>query len=92
MTITSLSASPGPLHLLLEPVIRTDLDRIDIRSHQSVLEIGATTGEITARLAQLVGCYGSVNAVDHDTSQLTVRTGPGLLPADVRPAPHQRGT
>ncbi|WBB48496.1 class I SAM-dependent methyltransferase [Verrucosispora sp. WMMA2044] len=71
MTITSLSANPGPVHLLLDPVIRTDLDRIDIRSHQSVLEIGASPGEITARLAQLVGRYGSVTAVDHDTSHLT---------------------
>ncbi|MEG3635223.1 class I SAM-dependent methyltransferase [Micromonospora palythoicola] len=71
MTITSLSASPGPVHLLLDPVIRTDLDRIDIRSHQSVLEIGSSPGEITARLAQLVGRFGSVTAVDHDTSRLT---------------------
>ncbi|MFG3702291.1 class I SAM-dependent methyltransferase [Micromonospora sp. NPDC047620] len=70
MTIT-LPAHPGPIHQLLNPSIHTDLDRLDIRTNQRVLEIGAGTGEITARLAQLVGRYGSVTAVDADTSQLT---------------------
>ncbi|MEU9505378.1 class I SAM-dependent methyltransferase [Micromonospora sp. NPDC048170] len=70
MTAT-LPAHPGPIHQLLNPSIHNVLDRLDIRTDQRVLEIGAGAGEITARLAQLVGRYGSVTAVDTDTSHLT---------------------
>ncbi|MFJ6199616.1 class I SAM-dependent methyltransferase [Micromonospora sp. NPDC092111] len=47
------------------------LDRLEITTNQRVLEIGAGAGDITARLAQLVGWYGSVTVVDADTSHLT---------------------
>ncbi|MEU7171571.1 MULTISPECIES: class I SAM-dependent methyltransferase [Micromonospora] len=68
---TTLPARSGPIHQLLNPSIHNILDRIDIRTNQRVLEIGAGTGEITDRLAQLVGRYGSVTAVDADTNHLT---------------------
>ena len=67
---TTLPARSGPIHQLLNPSIHTVVDRLDIRTNQRVLEIGAS-GEITARLAELVGRYGSVTAVDADTSHLT---------------------
>ncbi|MFD6757393.1 class I SAM-dependent methyltransferase [Micromonospora gifhornensis] len=67
---TTLPAHCGPIHQLLNPSIHTVVDRLDIRTNQRVLEIGAS-GEITARLAELVGRYGSVTAVDADTSHLT---------------------
>ena len=68
---TTLPAESRPIHQLLNPSIDNVLDRLDIRTNQRVLEIGAGAGEITARLAQLVGRYGSVTAVDADTSHLT---------------------
>ncbi|WP_431728479.1 class I SAM-dependent methyltransferase [Verrucosispora sp. TAA-831] len=71
---TPLSTRPGPMHRLLDPAIRTILDRLDIQPHHAVLEIGAGGGEITARLAQLVGRYGLVTAVDTDTSRLIPTT------------------
>ncbi|WP_431728087.1 class I SAM-dependent methyltransferase [Verrucosispora sp. TAA-831] len=71
MTTTPLSARPAPVHRLLDPVILRILDRIDIRPDQSVLEVGAGPGEITAHLAHLVGDHGIVTAVDTDTSRLT---------------------
>ncbi|WP_327038053.1 class I SAM-dependent methyltransferase [Micromonospora maris] len=69
MTTTPLPAHTVPP--LLDPIFLTDLDRLDIRTNQRILEIGAGTGNITAHLAQLVGRYGSVTAVDADTSRLT---------------------
>lgn len=69
MTAT-LPAHPGPIHQLLNSSIHTVLDRLDIRTNQRILEIGAGAGEITARLAQLVGRYGAVTAVDTETSHL----------------------
>ncbi|MEU5554234.1 methyltransferase domain-containing protein [Micromonospora sp. NPDC047793] len=71
MTPTPLSARPAPVHRLLDPVILRIVDRIDIRPDQSVLEVGAGPGEITAHLAHLVGDHGIVTAVDTDTSRLT---------------------
>ncbi|RLK09495.1 methyltransferase family protein [Micromonospora sp. M71_S20] len=68
---TTLPARPGPIHQLLNPSIHTLLDRLDIKTNQRVLEVGAGAGEITARLVQLVGRYGAVTAVDTDTSHLT---------------------
>ncbi|MFV2102164.1 class I SAM-dependent methyltransferase [Micromonospora sp. LOL_024] len=66
-----LPAHSSPTQQLLNPSIRTVLGRLDIRTNQRVLEIGAGAGEITARLAELVGRYGSVTAVDADISRLT---------------------
>ena len=70
MTTTSLPTRPGPAHQLLDSIIHNHLDRLDIKAGQAVLEVGAGPGEITARLAQLVGRDGSVTAVDADTNQL----------------------
>ncbi|MEV4830573.1 class I SAM-dependent methyltransferase [Micromonospora sp. NPDC049257] len=71
MSTTQLPTYPVPAHQLLDSTIRTELHRLDITPSQAVLEIGAGTGEITTRLAQLVGPYGSVTAVDTNTGQLT---------------------
>ncbi|MEU1606001.1 class I SAM-dependent methyltransferase [Micromonospora matsumotoense] len=71
MSTTQPSTCPGPAHQLLDSTIRSELHRLDIAPSQAVLEIGAGTGEVTIRLAQLVGPYGSVTAVDTNTSQLT---------------------
>ncbi|KAB1161399.1 class I SAM-dependent methyltransferase [Micromonospora sp. AMSO12t] len=68
---TTLPTHPAPIHQLLNPSIHNVLDHLDIKVNQRVLEVGAGTGEITARLAQLVGRYGAVTAVDTDTSHLT---------------------
>ncbi|MEU1813048.1 class I SAM-dependent methyltransferase [Micromonospora aurantiaca (nom. illeg.)] len=61
---------PPRLLELLDPTIGHELDRLEIRPGQRILEVGAGTGEITARLARLVGRTGSVAAVDKDTSYL----------------------
>ncbi|MGN9811422.1 class I SAM-dependent methyltransferase [Micromonospora sp. BQ11] len=61
---------PARLRALLDPIIRQELDRLDIKPGQRVLEIGAGTGEITAHLARLVGPRGKVSAVDTDTGYL----------------------
>ncbi|MFV2112887.1 class I SAM-dependent methyltransferase [Micromonospora sp. LOL_025] len=61
---------PARLRELLDPTIRKALDRLHVRSGQRVLEIGAGTGEITARLARDVGLLGTVAAVDKDISYL----------------------
>ncbi|WP_435209103.1 class I SAM-dependent methyltransferase [Micromonospora sp. bgisy143] len=61
---------PARLRELLNPIIRQQLDRLDIQPGQRVLEIGAGGGEITAHLARLVGPQGRVTAVDEDTSYL----------------------
>ncbi|QOC94400.1 class I SAM-dependent methyltransferase [Micromonospora craniellae] len=68
---TTLPTHSSPPQQLLIPCIDTVLDRLDITTNQRVLEIGAGAGEITARLAELVGRYGSVTAVDAETSRLT---------------------
>ncbi|WP_170215148.1 class I SAM-dependent methyltransferase [Micromonospora aurantiaca] len=68
---TTLPAHPGPMYQLLNPSIHAEVDRLAIRTNQRVLEIGAGIGEITDRLAEIVGRYGSVTAVDADTSHLT---------------------
>ncbi|GIJ30382.1 hypothetical protein Vqi01_55440 [Micromonospora qiuiae] len=68
---TTLPAHSGPMLRLLNPSIHLVLDRLGIRTNQRLLEIGAGAGEITARLAELVGRYGAVTAVDADTSRLT---------------------
>ncbi|PZG10252.1 hypothetical protein C1I95_28250 [Micromonospora craterilacus] len=86
MTNTSLPTHPGPLHQLLVPTIRAVLDRLDIRPAQTVLEVGAGPGEITAQLARLVGPDGRVAAVDADTSRLVVEhlvTPPEPCPTSV---------
>ncbi|MEV7267887.1 hypothetical protein AB0N38_30440 [Micromonospora aurantiaca] len=67
---TTLPAHAGPIHLLLNPSIHTVLDRLDIRTNQRVLDVGASE-ESTTLLARLVGRYGSVTAVDADTGHLT---------------------
>lgn len=61
---------PPQLLELLDPTIRQELDRLDIQPGQRTLEVGAGTGEVTARLARLVGPSGSVTAVDRDTRYL----------------------
>ncbi|ADL49627.1 MULTISPECIES: class I SAM-dependent methyltransferase [Micromonospora] len=61
---------PPQLLELLDPTIRHELDRLEIRPGHRILEIGAGTGEITALLARLVGPSGRVTAVDKDTSYL----------------------
>ncbi|QOC93901.1 class I SAM-dependent methyltransferase [Micromonospora craniellae] len=70
MTTTSLFTRPGPAHQLLDSIIGNHLDRLKIKPGQVVLEVGAGPGEITARLAALVGRDGSVTAVTADTRQL----------------------
>lgn len=70
MTTHSGQLHPARLRELLDPIIRQELDRLDIQSGQRVLEIGAGTGEVTAYLARLVGPRGRVSAVDKDTSYL----------------------
>ncbi|MEV7350308.1 methyltransferase domain-containing protein [Micromonospora chalcea] len=67
---TTLPAHAGPIHLLLNPSIHAVLDRLDIRTNQRVLDVGASE-ESTTLLARLVGRYGSVIAVDADTGHLT---------------------
>ncbi|MFG2059407.1 class I SAM-dependent methyltransferase [Micromonospora sp. NPDC048930] len=69
-TIQHDQLRPARLRELLDPIIRQELDRLDVRPGHRVLEIGAGTGEITARLARLVGQHGTVSAVDKDTSYL----------------------
>lgn len=49
MTAT-LPIHPWPIHLL-NPSIPTDLDRVDVRPNQRMLEIGTGAGQITVRLA-----------------------------------------
>jgi SAM-dependent methyltransferase len=66
----TLPAHCGPMHELLNPNIAAVLDRLGIKTNQRVLEVGAA-GEVTARLAHLVGRYGCVTAVDADTAHLT---------------------
>ncbi|MGW5557056.1 class I SAM-dependent methyltransferase [Micromonospora sp. NPDC003944] len=61
---------PAPLRELLDPIIRQQLNRLDIQPGQRVLEIGAGGGEVTADLARLVGPRGRVTAVDKDTTYL----------------------
>ncbi len=69
--ITRMGRQRPPLLLeLLDPPIRHDLDRVPIQAGQRVLDIGAGAGELTARLARLVGPSGNVTAVDRDTSYL----------------------
>ncbi|MET8263159.1 methyltransferase domain-containing protein [Micromonospora arida] len=72
MTTTAHNGQVHPARLreLLDPTIGHELDKLDIRPGHHVLEIGAGTGAITARLARLVGNYGTVSAVDNDTSCL----------------------
>ncbi|MFI6242770.1 class I SAM-dependent methyltransferase [Micromonospora sp. NPDC050795] len=69
-TTTHNGQVPAQLRELLDPTIRQELDRLDIRPGHFALEVGAGTGEITAHLASLVGQYGTVSAVDNDTSYL----------------------
>ncbi|MEU7949792.1 hypothetical protein AB0B62_01275 [Micromonospora chalcea] len=65
---TTLPAHAGPIHLLLNPSIHTVLDRLDIRTNQRVLDVGASE-ETTTLLARLVGRYGTVT--DMPTSRTT---------------------
>ncbi|MEU3455266.1 class I SAM-dependent methyltransferase [Micromonospora sp. NPDC006766] len=67
-TADTIQPMPASLLELLDPVIRQELDRVDILPVHRVLEIGAGTGEITALLAHRVGLTGGLSAVDRDTS------------------------
>ncbi|MEW2385591.1 methyltransferase domain-containing protein [Micromonospora sp. NPDC047707] len=69
-TITHHQLHPVRLGELLDPVIRRELDRIEILPGHHVLDIGAGTGQITTHLARLVGPHGTVSAVDADTRHL----------------------
>ncbi len=69
-TITHDQLHPARLGEMLDPLIRRELDRIEIMPGNHVLDIGAGTGQITAYLAQLVGPLGTVSAVDADTRYL----------------------
>lgn len=59
-----------PAHNLLSPFILQQIDTIDIRAGQRVMDIGAGTGDITTHLAVLVGPTGTVAAVDDNTRYL----------------------
>ncbi|GIJ08455.1 hypothetical protein Van01_16690 [Micromonospora andamanensis] len=56
---------------MLDRGIENHLSRININTNHKVLEIGAGVGTVTARLAGIVGRYGSVSAVDRDVEHLT---------------------
>ncbi|MFI6132736.1 class I SAM-dependent methyltransferase [Micromonospora sp. NPDC051141] len=61
MTRTPIGRQRPPRLLeLLDPAIHHALDRIPIQAGQRVLDIGAGTGELTTRLARLVGPSGNV--------------------------------
>ncbi|MGC4885693.1 class I SAM-dependent methyltransferase [Micromonospora sp. DT227] len=71
MTTTPIGRQRPPRLLeLLDPPIHRVLDRIPIQAGQRVLDIGAGTGQLTTRLARLVGPSGNVTAVDRDTRYL----------------------
>ncbi|MFJ2087533.1 class I SAM-dependent methyltransferase [Micromonospora chokoriensis] len=71
MTTTNTGrVRPPQMLALLDPTIQRELDRLEIRPGQRVLEVGAGIGETTARLARLVGPNGKVAAVDIDNSLL----------------------
>ncbi|MCW5745220.1 MAG: methyltransferase domain-containing protein [Alphaproteobacteria bacterium] len=56
-----------------------NLDQLDLRRGERVLQVGAGTGYYTALLAELVGADGRVVAVEHDAG-LAARAADNLAP------------
>ncbi|WP_433531320.1 class I SAM-dependent methyltransferase [Micromonospora sp. CA-263727] len=95
-----------PVHQLLDPTVRTHLDRLradpreagpdgrltGIVPGQAVLQIGAGAGGTTDRLAEFVGDGGSVTVVDADVHHLAAAGVVRVQRCDVDREPLPGGT
>jgi hypothetical protein len=81
-TVQHVQLRPARLRELLDPIIRQELDMLDIRPATRSWRSALAIGGITACLARLVGPFGMVSTVDKDTSHR--RVGPtGRSPRSV---------